>query len=98
MVASRDGKRLGHAKLQFAVERQIILTLGGNADSLFPFQGEGFAEFYRDVVGVLFPKRRKHGSPFRTTVIEDVAQPYLEVSWIPNPCCLCRLHVYTFFL
>ncbi len=26
----------GHTKLQLAVERQIILTLGGNADSLFP--------------------------------------------------------------
>ena len=36
VVASRDGKCLWHTKLQLAVERQIILTLGGNADSLFP--------------------------------------------------------------
>ena len=95
MLAFRHDKGLGHAKLQFAVESQIKLTLGGNTDRLFPFKGESFAEFYRDVVGVLLPEGRKHRSPLRTTVIEDVAQPYFEVARIPYPCCLCCLHAYT---
>ena len=86
VFASRDGKRLGHTKLQLAVECQIELTFGDNGDGLFLTEGEGLAEFHGNVVRVLFPERRKHGSALRATVIEDVAQPYLEVARIPYPC------------
>ena len=97
VVALRHDKGLWHAKLQFAVECQIELTFSGNADGLVTFQGEGFRKFYRDVVGVLLPEGGEHGSPLRTTVIEDVAQPYLEIARIPYPCCRCCLHVFSLF-
>ena len=48
-------------------------------------QCECLAELHRYIVGVLFPEWWEHGTTLCAAVVEDVAEPYLEIARIPYP-------------
>jgi hypothetical protein len=61
------------------------LPFTSNGDGFGVVEGKRLRELYCHIVGILFPKRRKHGTTFSSAVVEDVAQPYLEIARIPDP-------------
>ena len=87
VLSGRHGEFARHAKLQFSVEHQVEVALGGDGYRFLPVEVHLCRKFHSRVVAVLFPERREHSSTLRSTVVELIAEPHLEVARIPYPCC-----------
>ena len=85
VIAGRDGVFLSR-KLKLAVEGEVELAFGSDGDGLFVIEGKCLRELYRYVVTILLPKGRKHSAALGTTVVKNIAEPNLEIAWIPDPC------------
>ena len=85
VIAGRDGV-LFSRKLKLSVEGEVELAFGSDGNGLFMIEGKSLRELYRYVVTILLPKGRKHSASLGTTVVKNIAEPNLEIAWIPDPC------------
>ncbi len=63
----------GLRRPQHPVHGNVPFPFGADVDGFVGFQLHRLRELHRGPVGVLLPERRKHGSPLRPAVVEDVA-------------------------
>ena len=84
MLSGRDVISMG-GKLQLTIDGKVELPFTVDGDGFCFCQCECLAELHRYIVGVLFPEWWEHGTTLCAAVVEDVAEPYLEIARIPYP-------------